>query len=183
MRRASLAALCLAALAASYASAQEATRLTWEGLGPVRIGMTLDEFRTAAGPLNPADSSGEPGGDACWQTQPAAFPEHVFAMIEDGIVTRIDVYDNRDVRAFESVGIGATEDEVANATRNAADIYRKAHPYLDEVGHYLLRLGVRGPELGKAFIFETYKKDNGPFTVISFRVGLIPSVLYIEGCL
>jgi hypothetical protein len=153
-----------------------ATTLTLNGLGPVQLGMRVQEAEQALharfAPMEPEES------EACWTAWrgDGADPQ-VSYMVEDGRVTRLDIGDSdanpaSTVKTAEGIGIGAAERDVLAAYGPATKV--QPHKY-DESGHYLV---VDSPDARSALVFET---SNGMVT--TFRAGFHPSVDYVEGCL
>lgn len=136
--------------------------------------MTFAHLRRAVGPMKPERTLSAEAG--CWYTQAAKAPAGTKIMIEDGVVTRIDV--GRDVRTLNGIGAGDPEWKV----REAFAIFRAPNKY-DPDGEDWIAFGWDGAERGNAFLFEMGKSASGQMEVIGLRVGSIPSVLYVEGCL
>jgi len=165
-------------------------RLTFEGLGPIRIGMSVNQVKklgfklTTSGPW-----SDEEGRFLCHYLDSApGYPGIALMMNEDRLV-RIDVSHGSKPGAWQSLSgakIGMSEQEVR-------DIYgdwmkKSGHPYLDEAGSYLTLTSAEGKY---AMTFETALRDINPETlksksspkfVTDFRAGLAGAVGYIEGC-
>lgn len=151
----------------------EGDRVSLDGIGPVRVGMTLEEASAAAGqPVTEVPGSGAgavPG--ACFFAAPASASPDVSFMVIDGRIARIEISDASPVVTISGLGVGSTEDEV-RATYGDR-IVTDPHPY-DEGGHYLRYV----PDDDRtSLIFET----DGT-TVRRYRSGLAGPVAYAEGC-
>lgn len=82
-------------------------RLRLDGLGPVRVGMTVAQASAAAGqPLEPR------AGGACERVVPASGRPDASFLLRGGRVVRVDVSGDSDVRTLSGVGIGTPVDEV-----------------------------------------------------------------------
>jgi hypothetical protein len=138
-------------------------RVTADGIGPVRVGMTLAEVEAAAGVRLAALAS-----DGC-EYRPLRSPDgNVLAMFTGGRVARIDV---REPAAATAAGVhvGDTSTRVRELYGNA--VVATPHKYTD--GQYLtvpLRVSRR-------LIFET---DGS--VVTRYRAGRLPEVEWVEGC-
>jgi hypothetical protein len=145
--------------------------LTEDGLGPVQIGMTLDEA-VSMGLLNERpDIKG-----ACDFVYPAVgsgVPFDVGVMVVKGKVARIDV-DTGSVTTEDGARIGDTEDRVKNIYGDDLEI--RPHKFIDG-GHYLIVKG-DSATAGKEIVFETDAANK----VIMFRAGRLPEVEWVEGC-
>jgi len=148
--------------------------LTTQGLGKVKVGMTLEAAETALGSKleigYPNDKSCGTGGRA------DKMDDNVWYMFENGNVARIDVGNEgahvaRIVTA-EGVGAGSTEKAVLDVYRGRVKV--QPHPYLENQGHYLV---VDDPDHKHGIIFETDLE-----VVTSVRAGAYPALGYIEGC-
>lgn len=82
-------------------------RLRLDGLGPVRVGMTVAQASAAAAqPLTPL------GGSDCPRLAPASGRPDASFLLSAGRVVRVDVSGNSRVRTLSGVGIGTPADEV-----------------------------------------------------------------------
>ena len=154
--------------------------LTSTNLGPVRVGMTLEQARKALGtPLHYKPD--DPGHPECGHAQrPDAGGAGVHYMVEKGRITRIEVWpvDFDPVARLSAattakgVGLGATETQVKFAYGAALKV--QAAPYNGEA-HWLI---LDDQDKRHGIVFETSKGR-----VTSFWSGRYPSLTYSEGCL
>ncbi|MDQ3385782.1 MAG: hypothetical protein M3503_07225 [Actinomycetota bacterium] len=148
-------------------------RASLEGVGPVRVGMTLEEASAAAGQgISEVPGSGA-GSDpaACYYAVPDTGQPKVSFMVVDGAIGRVDVDEGSTVVTVSGIGVGATEADVLATYGDR--ILVEPHPY-DEGGRYL-RYVPDDPT--RSLIFET---DGA--TVLRYRSGLSGPVSFIEGC-
>ena len=153
------------------------SRLSLEGVGPVRIGMTLNEASTAAGvPIRRLDM---PPGPECRYAVPdraSGTGDELGFMVVNGRIVRIDVgiLGPDRIRTVSGMGKGNTEAEVRATYPGRIRV--EPHPYTPN-GRYLVYLpgdpGLR--HLG--MIFETVDGQ-----VRTFRAGLAEEVSWTEGC-
>lgn len=155
--------------------------LTIDGLGKVKLGMSVAEAEAALGerlPRLPAD----PETEACEQVQPAGRDNSdVLYMIEHDRVTRIDIYagENADGRPRRSMiltdrGIGLGDSEETIRKMYGSTVVTSHRPYTGPEGR---RLAVPNGDRTAAVMFETIDGR-----VDTLRVGFYPSVEYWEGC-
>lgn len=90
------------------APAADPNVLTAEGLGPVRIGMTLDELTTAWGADSKPEADGGAEPQTCDQFHPSGAPEGVQVMVQDGKLTRISLIRDSKVKTDRGFGLGDT---------------------------------------------------------------------------
>lgn len=144
--------------------------LSFDGLGPVRIGMTTSQIQVAVGsPLASDEADSEPG---CYYLQPKA-NGIAFMMLNDRL-GRIDVYKGL-WRTFSGIGIGATETQVHRVHGNALVV--EPHHYTGPVGKYLIVRPQQARYRGLELLYET----DGKF-VTTFRAGTEEAVTLVEGC-
>ena len=155
----------LLALAAAPAAAD--TPVTLQGVGELRIGMSLDTLRSRYAAA--AEYEPDPESDCSYWTS-GDFPE-LSMMVVGGRLVRIDT-DDRRYRTRSGARVGMSEREVR--ALYGAQMRVEPHPYTAPDGHYLV-YRARSEPFG--LIFET---DRG--RVISFRVGYWENVQWIEGC-
>lgn len=156
--------------------------LTPEGLGPLRIGMTLAEVTTALGPDADPQAVGGPEPEQCDQFRPARAPEGVLVMMENGRLTRISLMRDSPVRTDRGLGLGST----ATAVEAAYDgtVVASPHKYRDAPSRYLthwsrrVQPGDRTAPSNGGIVFEV--DDKGVIDLIHAGG---PSIQYVEGCL
>lgn len=146
------------------------TRVGFAGYRGVEVGMTPGEASSAFGePLAPATPPGQEQ-QACHRLFPGGRPGAVAFMVHEGTIVRIEIR-GPGVLTSRGVGVGSLEAEAASAY--PGEVATTPHKY-DPVGHYLTVEGPNRLEL----IFET---DGS--RVSEYRVGRLPEVEWVEGCL
>jgi hypothetical protein len=156
--------LTLLLVATSFAS--EAWVVREDGVGPVKVGMTLAQLSAI---LYQKLSEDESGSENCFYVH-ARGHAHVSFMIEEGKLARIDV-DAPGVATSTGIQVGDSE---AHA-RQVYGVKLKVteHKYID-TGHYLT---VRSADGRYGVRFET---DKGKIT--TFYAGNYDAIQYVEGC-
>lgn len=150
------------------------SHLSLDGLGPVDIGMTLDQASAAAGtPIR--IRPGDPFGPECQNAYVADLPEVNF-MVINGRIARVDVggHSGRRVTTVSGVGTGDTEDTIKRTYPGRIRV--EGHPYVP-TGHYLVYVPADAALAHLSMIFET----DG-HVVTTFRAGMKGAVSQIEGC-
>ncbi len=182
-----LALICLLALAltGAHAAQEELPRLTYQGLGDIRIGMTEQSLS----PLGFAPDLGLQDDEeyrACHNIASDQYPG-IQLMINYGILVRIDIYEGK-WKSLSGAGLGMNEAQLANIY--GSDFALDYHPYIGAAGSYAV---LQSSNKKYGMIFETAiinSKDasspkgvpNAKKTVTSFRAGYSEQVNYIEGC-
>lgn len=139
--------------------------LTLTGLGPIRVGMTVEQARRAAGaPLHQAESPNED----CYYLLVEGDSSVAF-MILDGRVARVDVSDPRHA-TLSGLHVGDSEERAKQVYAGRYEI--EPHAYVD--GHYLI---VRSRDKRYALVIETDGR-----VVTSLRAGSMPAAEFVEGC-
>ena len=169
MRIAFALAAMLAALPAA-AQPQQQWRLTPDGLGPVRIGMTRAQVSAA---LN-ARLEGEPieDADVCVEMTARGKLPGVHFMFVDRLLSRISLGRPSRITTPRGIGAGATEAQVRAAYGRG--LRSEPHQYEDAPARYLtfwVRPDVRGVR------FETDRQRR----VRTIHAGT-DSIGYVEGC-
>ncbi|CAN5468518.1 hypothetical protein BH10PSE1_BH10PSE1_16450 [soil metagenome] len=85
----------------------DANALTAEGLGPLKIGMTLAEVVAASGADSQPNAVGGADPAACDEFHPARAPEGVTVMIEQGVLTRISLIRDAAIKTDRGFGVGS----------------------------------------------------------------------------
>ena len=147
-----------------------ATPVRIDGVGPIKVGMTLAEAERAAGAQLVFDHPEEPVNQ-CTIARLKGGPKDFEFMLMARTIVRVGIFEIG-VKTAEGAGVGTSEDEVKRLYANAK-IEVSNHAYVD--GHYL---EVTMPGYANLrYIFETYGKK-----VTAFRAGRLPEVGFIEGC-
>jgi hypothetical protein len=152
--------------AAAGPSGSTDQRLTLEGLGPIRIGMTPAQLQRAGVRYEtPDDTFG--GIGTCAQTAVIGRPG-VALMFENGRVARIEI-DRPGIRSLSGAQVGDTEAAVKRLYGKRLVV--EGHKY-DDAGHYLIVHAAAG---ASSMVFETDGR-----VVTQMRAG--PAAGYVEGC-
>lgn len=144
-------------------------RLSFDGLGPIEIGMTIEEAErvTSASIIEVQDL-----GAGCAEYRALEGPEVVF-MVVDGRILIIQV--SGPVVTDAGLGVGATEDEIIAAYQGDRVDGRKNRLAIREVG---VRPSDPASEFETIFSFDAAGKG-----IESIRTGPYPEVeQYDEGC-
>jgi hypothetical protein len=159
--------VCVSAAAQTAANSDFST-IRLDGIGPVRIGMTLSELNKAlhTSYAKPTD----PDEQACTYLEVPHQPG-IGLMMLDGRVARVDV-DNRFTRTVEGIHIGDSE---AHATQTYGNRLKVEPDYYDpENSHYLTLLPANG-KLGIRF-----EATDGKIT--RYYAGTKAAISFVEGC-
>lgn len=159
----------------------EASRLRLDGIGPVKIGMTLEEASAAVGREVTVEENSllQEEESSCGFADVQGGPTGLsFMVLRDSPgaewrIYRVDVFDSSGIATGGGVRIGATEGEVKQVYGDQLKV--EPHEYTGPEGHYLV-LDVDGVG-GYMLLFET----DGT-KVLQFRSGNDEAVRYPEGC-
>ena len=164
-----MAMVAAAVLALALASPSPAdARVTLNGVGPLRIGMSVEALRSRFGAT--LEEEPDPEVDCAYWTSPR-FPG-LAMMVSSRRLVRID-FDDARWRTASGAGVGMSEREVRALYGRQLRV--DEHPYTGPEGHYLI-YRARSEPLG--MIFETDGRR-----VERYRVGYWNKVQLIEGCL
>jgi hypothetical protein len=151
----------------------ENAQLALTQLGPVRIGMTLEEAARAAGrKLVEHYSAGE--GNDCAYYQPEGTPDNVFFMVTEGRIARIDI-ESPNITTLSGAKIGDTEARIK--TLYEGQMETQPHPYVPG-GKSLIFV----PEDPQERIYRVVFETDASGMVTRFRNGKQPEVEFTEGC-
>ena len=139
-----------------------------DAAGPIRVGMSIDDLKAAAGALTPTPNAAA----ECAYGHPASAPPGVLAMFAKGIVARIDV-DSAGVATAEGVAVGDSASKVNAAY--AGRVTATPHKYVQ--GGQYLTVKPAAPQDSLRIVFES---EAGRIT--RYRVGRVPQVEWVERC-
>lgn len=155
----------------------ENSRLALNGIGPIRIGMTVDEASRAAGVRLVKTLSAGRTEEYCSYFEPQGEPKGISFMVINGRIPRIDISSER-ITTIRGARIGDTEERIFSLY--PGQIQATRHPYQGGPpynGKYLTFVPKDATDKKYRIIFETSKHR-----VQRFRSGKLPEVEAIEGC-
>jgi len=141
--------------------------VTENGIGNVRVGMTVAEARAVVPAFSVAASR---DSTACTYAKMNGLPPGVMVMLEGGKIVRVEVRRGT-IATSTGARIGDSEDRIK--TLYPGQVTTSLHKYTPG-GHYLT---VAPPSSADRIIFETDGKR-----VVNYRAGQRPPVEYVEGC-
>ena len=141
--------------------------VTPNGIGAIRIGMSVDDLRGIV------DVTAPKAGAECSYVRPIAAPPGVLVMFARGRVARVDV-DSPGVRSDAGIAVGDSAARVADAY--AGRLTASPHKYVTG-GQYLTVKPISPQDSARRIVFET---ENGRVT--RFRSGRLPEVEWVERC-
>jgi hypothetical protein len=157
--------LCVVILFTSSFAA-DTWQVRYDGIGPVKINMTLAQLTAL---FHQKLSEEESGSDNCYYVT-APGHDHIGFMILDGRVARVDVT-ARGVATTTGIQVGDSEAHTRQVYGTKLKVTE--HKYID-TGHYLT---VRSADGRYGVRFET---DDGKIT--GFYAGTYDAIQYVEGC-
>lgn len=158
------------------AAQRESHVLSQDRLGPITIGMTLEEIKKNSSVnyelmFNEEHETQE--DSSCYYAFPEGEYEKVSFMMSRGRLVRIDVDDAR-VRTARDLSVGSSQEAVLAAHRNEA-VKIENHFYVGADGRYIT---ISSSDGRTGILFEVvYGK------VQRMRAGRSEAITYVEGCL
>jgi hypothetical protein len=153
----------------SSTSPPNAWGVTPHGIGALRAGMTLDEARTALAVAIPEPDS---ASRECAEVPIGSAPGRLFLMVIEGRVVRVDVLDSA-IATVDGARVGDSEQRIDSLFRGRVTV--QPHKYTD--GRYLI---VTPSELADSTVRLVFETDGARVT--RYRAGLLPQVMWVEGC-
>lgn len=150
-----------------------AADLVLNGIGPIRVGMSLQEAANAAGLHLATQGVYGPGAD-CDYYQALGAPHGVSFMVSGDRIVRVDV-DTPDITTPSGAGIGSSIEEIK--ALYPGKIEESGHKYIPD-GKYLRFVPTDSADQQYRILFETDETGN----VTRFRSGFTDEVGYVEGC-
>jgi hypothetical protein len=137
-----------------------------DGIGPLRVGVSLADASRTLGEVLRVGQAG------CDHVNPTATPAGIRLMVIDDTVARVEI-DSAGIRTTEGAQVGDSESRVLELYGARARI--EPHKYTSPDGHYVV-VTPPGDTLHR-IIFETFKGR-----VTNYRAGRVPAVQLVEGC-
>jgi hypothetical protein len=170
----------------SQSQLTEQSKVFINGIGPIRVGMTIAEAETSA-KVKLIEKGGRAGTGGCYSVQPQSGPQNLAFMVisnrkDNRIVrtqdriARVDVYKGSRVTTLSGAKIGDTEARIKSLYANRIQV--TPHKYTaQQGGHYLTFMPTDAVDRDFRLIFETLQGR-----VTQFRSGKLPEVEFVEGC-
>jgi hypothetical protein len=146
------------------------SKLFINGIGAVKVGMTVPQAAKAAGVRLVGDSP----NNNCYYVKPQGEPKNLLFMVTGGRISRIDVRQNKQITTLKGAKIGDTEARIKSLYPGQIQV--TSHKYVKD-GHYLTFIPKDRANRNYRVVFETDGK-----LVTDFRAGKLPEVEYVEGC-
>jgi len=145
------------------------SKLAIDGIGPIRVGMTIGEAEASA-----RTRLLSLGGklENCWYVKPQGGPRDISFMVIDGKIARVDINGNSPITTISGAKIGDSEDRI----KSLYAVRITPHEYV-RGGHYLTFVPNDTFDQQYRMVFETDGKR-----VKQIRAGRLPEVEYVEGC-
>ncbi|HEY9783108.1 MAG TPA: hypothetical protein V6D09_23575 [Leptolyngbyaceae cyanobacterium] len=143
------------------------------GIGAVRVGMTIAEASKAAG-TKLIRESGYETNLSCFYVKPQGEPKDIGFMVTNKRISRVDVWKNKSITTLSGAKIGDTESRIRSLYPGQIQV--TPHKYV-EGGHDLIFIPKDAVDKNYRLLFETDGKR-----VTRFRSGKLPEVEFVEGC-
>jgi hypothetical protein len=137
------------------------SKLVINGIGSVRVGMTVSQAAKASG----RRLIGDRPNNNCY---------YVGSIVTAGRISRVDVWKNTRITTLRGAKIGDTEARIKSLYPGKIQV--TPHKYVQE-GHYLTFVPSDRADQNYRVVFETDGKQ-----VTRFRSGKLPEVEFVEGC-
>jgi hypothetical protein len=156
----------------------ERSKLALNGIGPIRVGMTVDEASRAAGVKLVFVASG-PDGISCSQFKPEGELKDITFMVTKGRIARVEIRDNKRITTIRGAKIGDTLDRIISLYPGQIQVIKAPLTSRPEGNSkHLTFVPKDAVDKNYRIIFET-TFDR----VREFRSGKLPEVEFLEGCL
>ena len=161
-------------------SAKEQARLTQQsklsinGIGPVRVGMSVAQAETAAGIRLTRPNSSD--NKECFYVKPQSGTPDVLFMVTNNRIARVEVQGNSPLTTISGARIGDTESKIKSLYPGQIQVTPKIYYRFN--GAHNLTFTPKDPNEGNyRVVFETERNR-----VTTFRSGKLPEVEWVEGC-
>lgn len=192
--------VCGMIAAAIIAMPAHAQVMSWQGVGPVNLGMTVAEAERALnGKLEPM---GPPFSEECWVTRRAdGKDEALYYVVVNGkiVVMTVSLPDGKqpdpNIVDKNGVGVGSTETDIimeyGPVKKDFAPYFHVSKESLAEAAKERAKRGITEPEPPPHFSIEVESSDHQRVIifetldekVLNLRIGFKPEVLAWEDCI
>ncbi len=156
----------------------ENSKLALNGIGPIRVGMTVDEASLAAGIQLIKQHTVELNEYQCSYLKPKGEPEGISFMVTKGRIARVNI-NNKRITTIRGAKIGDTIDRIISLYPGQIQIIKAPLTSRPEGNSkHLTFVPKDAADKNYRIIFET-TFDR----VREFRSGKLPEVEFLEGCL
>ena len=156
----------------------ENSKLALNGIGPIRVGMTVDEALRAAGIQLIKQHTVELNEYQCSYLKPKGEPEGISFMVTKGRIARVNI-NNKRITTIRGAKIGDTIDRIISLYPGQIQIIKAPLTSRPEGNSkHLTFVPKDTADKNYRIIFET-TFDR----VREFRSGKLPEVEFLEGCL
>lgn len=145
--------------------------LSLMGLGPIKLGMSLEESAAAGLELIPVESNSRGN---CQYYRAKSNPEPIGFMVVDDQIIRIDIWPGSFTQTLSGIGIGSSEQAIYAAYPEQIEV----SPNPTTGGHALTFVPDDQVSLYR-IVFETDASGK----VVQYQVGQFPAVSWSGGCL
>jgi hypothetical protein len=164
-------AVAWASMAVAAPKLSSTSKAQVNGVGAVRVGMTVAEASKAAGVS--LVSSYQADSIECRYVNPRGM-KNIGMMVSRDRIVRIDMYGGSSIRTFKGAGIGDSEARIKSLYPGKIEVSQ--HHY-NPKGHYLTLVPKDAADRAYRIVFETDGRK-----VLNYRVGKLPDVEFVEGC-
>jgi len=148
-----------------------ASKVAIDGIGPIRVGMTVQQAEASARTRLLSEGSKL---ENCWYVKPQGGSRDISFMVIEGQIARVDIYGNSRITTVRGAKIGDSEDRIKSLY--PGQIRVTPHEYV-QGGHYLTFVPRDASDRQYRLVFETDGRR-----VKHIRAGRLPEVEYVEGC-
>lgn len=148
------------------------SKVAINGIGPVKVGMTVPQAAQAANTKLFVESFYE--NNSCYYLQAEGKLEGVGFMVTENRISRVDI-DHPKITTISGAKVGDTEQKIKSLYPGQIQV--TPHKYLIS-GHYLTLIPKDQTDKNFRVIFETDGKK-----VVRYRAGKLPEVEFVERCL
>lgn len=146
------------------------SKVVINGIGAVRVGMTVSQAAKAAG----TKLVGDVPNNNCYYVRPQGEPKNLGLMVTANRISRVDVWRSSKITTLRGAKIGDTEARIKSLYPGQIQV--TPHKYV-QGGHYLTFVPSDRADQNYRVVFETDGKR-----VTGFRSGKLPEVEFVEGC-